>query len=89
MPTDKANSNSSLSEELEETSIDELVVAWGQELELSDEEGRQHVHKVLCDLLETLKVEGEPFFLPLDNDYTIMVEKKSEKALALTKIQTT
>ena len=72
---------------LEETSTEELITVWEQHFEMSHEECRQHVNNVLCSLLKTLEEGGEPFFLPLNNGYAIMVEKKSEKALALTKVQ--
>ena len=69
--------------------IDELLSTWSQYFEISDGECRQRINKILRDLLKTLEIRGEPFFLPLDNDYAIMVEKESEKALRLTKIQFT
>ena len=72
---------------LEETSVDELISAWKQQFGMSHEECRQHVNRVLCSLLKTLEEGEDRFFLPLNNEYAIMVEKKSEKALALTKIQ--
>ncbi|TSC61982.1 MAG: hypothetical protein G01um101448_917 [Parcubacteria group bacterium Gr01-1014_48] len=70
-----------------EISLQELITAWKQGFEISEEESKQRVDTILRNLLETLHVGGEPSFLPLDNQYCVMVRKVSEKTLGLTKVQ--
>ena len=89
VPSEKKKSSLSVKQineiPLEDELEDELVAAWEHRLELSHEECKELVDKLLRAMFNTLKRHPNPFVLRLNDEYSIIVERESEEALRLTK----